>query len=54
MSQKKNASNVSFPEELLKEGYLEMADINLQLAEDGITADNEALIRLEGKLMESE
>ncbi len=54
MSQKNNASNVSFPEEQLKKGYLEMAGLNAELAGEGIAADNEALISLEEKLMESE
>ena len=39
--------------ELLK-GYGEMAEINLRLAEDGISSDNQALKLCEQKLAESE
>ena len=39
--------------ELLK-GYSEMAEINLRLAEDGISSDNQALKLCEQKLAESE
>ena len=54
MSQKKNASRVSSLEEQLKQGYAEMAGLNLELAEDALSSDNEALVSLEEKLMESE
>lgn len=39
--------------ELLK-GYVEMAEINLRLSEDGISSDNQALRLCEQKLAESE
>ena len=54
LSQKKNASRVSSLEEQLKQGYAEMAGLNLELAEDALSSDNEALVSLEDKLMESE
>ena len=54
LSQKKNASRVSSLEEQLKQGYAEMAGLNLELAEDALSSDNEALVSLEEKLMESE
>ena len=54
LSQKKNASRVSSLEEQLKQGYAEMAGLNLELAEDALGSDNEALVSLEEKLMESE
>ncbi len=54
MSQKKDASHVSSLEEQLKEGYSEMAAFNLDLANACIDSDNEALVSLEEKLMESE
>ncbi|MBQ2940658.1 MAG: ribbon-helix-helix protein, CopG family [Clostridia bacterium] len=40
--------------EELKQGYIAMGDINLSLAEEGISADNEQLLTYEQKLSESE
>ena len=37
---------------LLEKGYKEMSDINLEMAEEGIEADNEALSSAEKKLTE--
>ena len=36
----------------LKSGYKEMADINLELCEEALLADNECLSQYEGKLTE--
>lgn len=38
----------------MKKGYLEMAEINLTLAEVGLTADNETMLWYETRLAESE
>lgn len=38
----------------LKQGYKEMGEINLRLAEESIVADNEQLLTYELKLSESE
>ena len=54
MSKKKNASRVSSLEDQLRKGYTEMAGLNAELAEEGTTSDNEALVSSEEKLMESE
>ncbi|MBP3359469.1 MAG: antitoxin MazE [Clostridia bacterium] len=54
MSQKKEASRVSSLEDQLKKGYAEMAELNLELAQECVNSDNEALDSLEEKLMESE
>ena len=54
MSKKKNASRVSSLEDQLRKGYTEMAGLNMELAEEGIASDNEALVSSEEKLMESE
>lgn len=35
---------------LLEKGYKDMADINIEIAEEGISADNEALSAAEEKL----
>ncbi len=40
--------------EELKKGYMSMGEINLSLAEEGISADNEQLLTYEQKLSESE
>jgi len=54
LSQKKDASRVSSLEDWLKQGYAEMAGLNTELAEESVCSDNEALVSLEEKLMESE
>ncbi len=54
MSQKKDASRVSQLQEKLIDGYKEMAALNTELANEGVESDNEALVSLEEKLMESE
>lgn len=54
MSKKKDASRVSSLEESLANGYTEMAELNCELAREGMEADNEALAISEEKLMESE
>lgn len=41
-------------ENALKQGYVDMAKINLCIAEEGIKADNEQLLTYEQKLSESE
>lgn len=38
----------------MKRGYMEMAEINITLAEVGLTADNETIIRYETRLAECE
>lgn len=40
--------------EKMKIGYLEMSDINMTLAEIGLTADNETIIGYETRLAECE
>lgn len=40
--------------ERMKKGYMEMAEINITLAEVGLTADNETIIRYETRLAECE
>ena len=40
--------------EALKKGYAEMSEINAELAEEGIAADNEALEISENNLTECE
>ncbi len=54
MSQKKDASKLSLLREKLTDGYKEMAALNTELANEGVESDNEALVSLEEKLMESE
>ena len=41
-------------EEELKKGYIAMGEINREIAEEGIFADNEQLLTYEQKLSESE
>lgn len=44
-------------QELLKQlekGYKEMADINLEIAEEGVVSDNESLLKGEDSLTESD
>ncbi len=38
----------------MKKGYMEMAEINITLAEVGLTADNETITRYETRLAECE
>lgn len=54
MSDKPKKSQTEFLAEQLREGYALMADINLEIAESGVTADNEALEVYEKLLTESE
>lgn len=54
LSKKKDASRVSSLKEQLRKGYTEMAELNEDMAEEGLVSDNEALSCSEEKLMESE
>ncbi len=54
LSKKKDASRVSSLKEQLRKGYTEMAELNKELAEEGLASDNEALAGSEEKLLESE
>ena len=38
----------------LAKGYKEMADINIEIAEEGVVADNESLKKCEDSLTESD
>ncbi len=49
MSQIKNKEEL---EKALEKGYREMADINSELADEGVASDNEALEACVGKLLE--
>lgn len=53
MSDKSKKAQTEFLAEQLREGYAAMADINLEIAESGVTADNEALEMYEKLLTES-
>lgn len=54
MSHKKSAEISKEIEEKLKIGYCECGFLNSELAEESVSADNEALSVCEEKLMESE
>lgn len=53
MSQNKKTKKAELQEQL-KKGYKEMADINLELAQRCLEADNESLSLCEEKLTECE
>ena len=54
MSHKKSAEFSEELKETLKKGYSEIGNLNLELSEEGVFSDNEALSVCEEKLMESE
>ena len=54
MSHEPKDSSFMGIKELLKQGYAETGDINLELAEEGLCADEEALSLAESVLTECE